>query len=63
MSRKKRPSWITDKIEEEPKTCKDCAIEFQCAILNEVNRLSKVKGGNNVNHEWGCNWLQEKGKQ
>ncbi len=59
---KQRPTWITDKVEEEVKTCKDCEIEFQCAILKEVNRISKSKGGNNVNHEWGCNYLTEKGK-
>lgn len=62
MSRKKRPSWITDEIKEAPVFCKDCDIEHKCGLLKEANRMSRAKGGNNVNHEWGCVWLQEKGK-
>ena len=58
--RKQRPTWITDKVEEEAVFCKDCNIESRCGILRDANARSHSKGGNNINHEWGCIWLQEK---
>ena len=63
MSKRKRPTWITDKVEEKAIFCKDCDIEHRCGMLVTANEYSRSKGGNNINHEWGCTWLQEKGKQ
>ena len=57
MSRKKRPSFITE--EEKQDTCSNCSIVNKCAILNFVNKMAMIKQGSKLTNEFGCVYFEQ----